>query len=685
MKVRYPALRVALHSSVMILLVYITMQAINYIRDNLLLGLDDYSLLLPTVIGFVGSTVLPLCLLFGFLIFLLALPLQKASRTLDAGLTLSAEEAERTRKHLLAFSHYILAFNLIGFAAGYILSLGLQGRFGDLLRMEGIVIMTSNLSGGFVYARAQTALNNLVLARLRDRLGIHAIGRRKREARSSLRQALLTAALLYYAMSFMQYQMHDFSAAKTIETDLLAEISTGQIQPQDAADRYRALLAERYRRFSTRPDLATAAVTLPWERPLSLADLQEIVTVMLFLYIFAIVVGIQVAASFEQREQIDAVKQRLRDVVAGGGDLRLRLSLRSMDDIGELSEHINRLLDLFQGIVARIGSAADQTRHGADSIATVIGKSEKTFATAIAAILGLRGDLESQAAASRQLLSELELFQKNLDEVDNAIESQNSFVQETSAAMEEMRSNIESVVAITANSRQLAEDLAKQGETGGKSAAETAVAIQEIDDAARQVLAVLGSLNKIAASINLLAMNAAIEAAHAGSAGLGFAVVADEVRNLATTATSETKNIKGLIDAMSGRVHGGVERSRQTGTVLTSLVSGLDQAAALSSEIASAMKEQGAGTRQVAEAVNRVVETTRAISQRMVEQNQRMASMSSALKGDFARLQRLADNSKDQADNVHALEASFGAVSTESAKNLAAVENLTREIGRFQT
>ena len=97
------------------------------------------------------------------------------------------------------------------------------------------------------------------------------------------------------------------------------------------------------------------------------------------------------------------------------------------------------------------------------------------------------------------------------------------------------------------------------------------------------------------------------------------------------------------------------------------------------------MKEQGAGTRQVAEAVNRVVETTRAISQRMVEQNQRMASMSSALKGDFARLQRLADNSKDQADNVHALEASFGAVSTESAKNLAAVENLTREIGRFQT
>jgi len=683
MKVRKLALRAALHSSVMILLVYITLQTINYIRDNWIFGMSDYAQLLPTVWGFVGSTVLPPCLLFGVIIYFLARPLQTAARKLEAGGSLSPEEAEKTRRKLLSFSHYILLFNLIGFAAGYILSLGLQGRFGDLLRMEGLVIMTSNLSGGYVYASAQTALNNMIFSDLRDRLGIKEIGTRKREKPSSLRQALLAAALIFYALSFMQYQMHDFSVAKTIESDLLADLARGSIKPEQAETAFRQRLSEQFWRFSTRPSLDTSKVVLPWHRNVSLEGLQEQITLLLFVYIFSITVAIQIAASVELRAQIDALKQRIKDVVAGGGDLRMRLNLRAMDDIGELSENINQLLDQFQGIVHEIGVSASQTHTGTDSIAAVIQTAREVSGRTGQAVLSLREDLERQASQSRQLLAELTTFRSSFLEIDKAIESQNSFVRETSAAMEEMRSNIESVESITKQSRTLAETLAHNGKEGGIAATETVQAMLEIEESAKQILTVLGSLNKIASSINLLAMNAAIEAAHAGTAGAGFAVVADEVRNLANTASAETKNIKLLLAAMSSRVHLGVNKSNQTGAVLGDLVQGLEDAATLSNQIAGAMQEQSAGTRQVVNSVTQVVESTRSITKQMDEQKLSLNSMSQSLTAAFGRLQQLADNSSQQTDNVQALEQAFQVVHREAEQNLATVEKLTSEIGRF--
>ncbi len=685
MKTRYPALRVTLHSVVMILVVYLLLQTVNYLRDNMIFGIKDLGNLLPTVWGFVGPTVIPPCLIFGTIIFFLALPLQRAQKKMDAGQTLSAEEIESTRKRLIAFPYYILSMNLVGFALGYVLSLGLQRRFGDLLIMEGIVIMTSNISGGYVYASAQTALNNMVFGRLRDQLGIQEIGTRKREMRSSLRQAILTAALLYYALSFIQYQTHDFATAKTIETEVLTGLVNGTITAEDSGKAYRTILQGRYHRFSTRVGLDVATVALPWERKDSLSQLQERITIILFFFIFFITVGIQLTASFEARDQIDTLKRRIKDVVTGGGDLKLRLNLRAMDDIGELSENINRLLDLFQGIVSRIGNAAGQTRHGADSIASVIETSKTVSKKTGEAVLQLREDLEKQAAESKKLLGVLDSFQKNFKKVDEAVESQNNFVSETSAAMEEMRSNIEGVEGIASNSRQLSETLAKQGEEGGRSAVETSKAINEIDEASKKVLEVLGSLNKIAASINLLAMNAAIEAAHAGSSGLGFAVVADEVRKLAGIASDLTKNIKGLIGEMSSRVRTGVTRSKQTGEILGTLVHGLGEASALSAQIAGAMKEQSAGTRGVVESVIQVVETSRSVSGLMGEQNSHLHSMGTALNETCTRLESLANGSQTQIQNVQALEASFLAVTGEVEKNLASVEKLTTEIDRFKT
>ena len=214
--------------------------------------------------------------------------------------------------------------------------------------------------------------------------------------------------------------------------------------------------------------------------------------------------------------------------------------------------------------------------------------------------------------------------------------------------------------------------------------ADTGKAIAEIEATAGGVLEVLGKLSKIAGDTNLLAMNAAIEAAHAGDRGAGFAVVADEVRSLASTAGRQTKAIKSLMDEMSDRVRRGVERSEAGGEVFGSIAEGIVQAAAISREIAAAMKEQSAGTRTVEESLSQVIAASDAIGARMDEQRKETERMAEYLASALKRLADLAASSRSQAAAVDALRQSFAAVRYEADRNLASVEALSKALEGFK-
>jgi hypothetical protein len=151
----------------MTLVVYLFKQSITYFRDNVIYGLNTMQGFLETVGSFIGPYVLPPTLLFGVIVYVIVLKLQKVQERLEAGEPISGELAEKTRLRLIGFSRFILAFNLIGFAAGFVILLIMTGRFAQILRPDNLVVMTSNLMGGVIYASAQTALNDIAFSRLR--------------------------------------------------------------------------------------------------------------------------------------------------------------------------------------------------------------------------------------------------------------------------------------------------------------------------------------------------------------------------------------------------------------------------------------------------------------------------------------------------------------------------------------
>jgi len=667
----------------MILGVYLVMQVFTFVRDNMILGVSGLSAMPGLILSFMSTAVLPPAAVLGAIIFLFALRIQRVGERLEAGEAISAEETERTRARILRFSTVVLVSNLVGFAAGYVLMMALKGRAAEMLRPDRLVILVSNLAGGVIYAAAQTSLNNLAFADLRERLGIRSIGDRKRERRSTTKQVTLTLGIAVYVVTFIQFNVWDAVKFDAIGHDLTRAVLSGNVAAEDAGSEYRRLLGERIDGFISRPGLDLGLVPLPWERADSAEDREQGVFFMYLLFTLAVAAGVQAAASIDVREQLSAIARRVEDVLDGGGDLRIRLNLRSMDDLGELTDLLNRLLDRFHAVARGIGQAAGQTKAGAEAIDRELVRSEGLARASRDAVLALEATLLEQSKVTGGFVAALRSFRDSVAASDAATADQRQFVSETSAAMEEMAASIRSISTMTERAGSLTGELTERGESGGAAVKDTRTAIGEIDAAAKEVLGVLAALNKIAADTNLLAMNAAIEAAHAGVHGEGFAVVADEVRALATNAARRTKDIKDLIAAMGARVGSGVQRADASGVALARLVEGIAESASISKEIAEAAREQAVGTNAVLGQIAKAVQSAETIGGLMSDQSRKSGEIAQSLEDVLARLQGLAAAASRQSDEARALEESFSAVRREVDSNLRTVGALNEEMARF--
>ncbi len=683
MKSKLLALKVTAQSIGMILGVYIVMQVFSYLRDNLVLGISGLESMPGTVSSFMLLYVFPPSLVLGAFLFMLALRIQRVGERLEAGQSISPEEIEHTRIRLLGISRAVMVCNLVGFAAGYILLTVLTRGIIDLFLPQRLVILVSNLAGAVVYASAQTALHNVSFSDLRERLGIQEIGDRKRERRSTTKQVIFSICLAVYVVTFIQFNVRDASEYNDISESVLAGLAVGSIAAEDAGTEFRRQLGEKMGSFINRPNVDLDSVPLPWERPDAATSREQGIFFLFLGFILAVALGVQLAVSRDIKEQISAIARRVKDVLDGGGDLRLRLNLRAMDDLGELTDLLNRLLDRFHDVARGIAKTAGQNRSSASAIDRELTRSEELAKRTRSTVQSLEATLHVQASATQGFVNELRSFRDSMAIADTATTDQKQFVAETSAAMEEMTASIRSISAMTERAGQLSSELSERGLSGGAAVRDTRAAIDEVEKASREVLGVLVSLNKIAADTNLLAMNAAIEAAHAGAHGQGFAVVADEVRNLATSAAQRTKAIKNLIAVMGAKVDIGVQRANASGDEIIRLARGIEESAEISREIAAAAKEQAVGTATVMDSITNTVKSAETVGELMSEQSRKSDEIARALEEVLGRLVSLAEATSRQSQEVRLLEDSFTNVRREVDSNLKTVDELDAAMRRF--
>ena len=283
------------------------------------------------------------------------------------------------------------------------------------------------------------------------------------------------------------------------------------------------------------------------------------------------------------------MKANLDDIAAGEGDLTRRLTITSQDELGELAGSFNRFVDKIHGLVRQITEMTSQ-------------------------LTGLVTQVSDQAQRS-----------------DQAMERQRHETDQVATAINEMSAAAQEVAKSAQNAAVAAQQTDEEGQTAKRVVAgsikqihalvddirSSGVSLDSLQQDVSSIVGVLGVIRSIAEQTNLLALNAAIEAARAGEAGRGFAVVADEVRALASRTQISTQEIQGMIDRLQAGTQSAVEAMRrsseagdgtsaqanQAGASLDAMADLIATINSMNAQIASAAEEQTA----VAEEINRSV------------------------------------------------------------------------------
>ena len=342
-----------------------------------------------------------------------------------------------------------------------------------------------------------------------------------------------------------------------------------------------------------------------------------LVIAVIMLVVFGIL-GLTLSNAFLRPLQL--IKANLDDIAAGEGDLTRRLPVTSQDELGELAGSFNRFVEKIHGLVRQIAEMTTQ-------------------------LTGLVGEVAAQAQRSEQAM---ERQRHETDQVATAIN-------EMSAAAHEV-----------ARSAQGAAEAAQQTDNEGQAAKkvvdgsidrihalvedirESGVSLDNLQQDVQSIVSVLDVIRSIAEQTNLLALNAAIEAARAGEAGRGFAVVADEVRALASRTQQSTQEIQGMIDRLQGGTRDAVtamrrssdageitsEQANQAGASLDAIAQLIGTINAMNAQIASAAEEQTA----VAEEINRSVHQIAVAVESVADETRHGAETSRSLAGLGERL-----------------------------------------------
>ena len=378
-----------------------------------------------------------------------------------------------------------------------------------------------------------------------------------------------------------------------------------------------------------------------------IGGLAQILRVTIIALIISVVVVVFVCSFITSKsiKPLKIVDDVIHEIATGNADLTRRIAVRTNDEIGSVVVGFNQFTGKLQTIVKEVKDSEEILSVAGKNLGDVSQDTSAAITQILANINSVSNQILNQASSVEETASAVNQIASNIESLERMISKQSNGVTEASAAVEEMIGNIGSVNRSVEKMVESFNLLLVNTKVGSQKQADVNERIKQIEAQSKILQDANTAIGTIASQTNLLAMNAAIEAAHAGDAGKGFSVVADEIRKLSETSSEQTKRIREELKKIKDSIADVVAASEDSREAFNSVTNKIEETDQVIQQIRSAMEEQNVGSKQISQVLHVMNDSTTEVRTASVE-------MSAGNKAILQEIQQLQDATMVIKDSV---------------------------------